>query len=360
MLGGIAATAELVRARPGLSPASVEDLDAILAQTHRAAALIRQLLAFARQDFLRPRLLSPHELVRALAPLLARTLGPAHRLDLVAAPTWPVRVDPDAVERSLLNLVSNAREALAAASGPGRQGRVVLGTGSLGPADLSAQVPGFVPPARYSLISVEDDGPGIDPAIAARIFEPFFTTRPTGHGLGLSCAFGLVKQSGGFLLQDRGPMGGARFRILLPAAAAATGAALAPAARHRPGAVILLAEDDLLLRMASARGLERLGYRVRQAADAEAARARLALGRPDLLIADLRLGSADGLTLAREARRLHPGLPILLVSGHADEVARARLDGIGLPLLPKPYGLRELGRDVAALIGAAPRLGNPT
>ncbi len=341
MLGGIVATAELLAMR-GLPAEDARDVQAIVDQAARASRLVRQILAFSRQELLKPVTADVGQLVAPLMPMLAALAGSGVRLDLALGTPALVRIDPTALERVIVNLVLNARDA----AGP--RGRIRLSTGRLGPGQLPAEGQAFMPQALYGLISVEDDGPGIADAHVGRIFEPYFTTRPNGQGLGLATVYGLVKQSGGFILHDRGPMGGARFSLYLPQAPA--GAADRALPRLPSGRVILLAEDELLLRMSAARGLERLGYRVRQAADGESALARLAEERPALLVSDIRMPGIDGLELARRARDRHPGLPVLLVSGYADEAARAAVPGLQVAFLQKPFTLKTLGEQVQALV----------
>jgi two-component system cell cycle sensor histidine kinase/response regulator CckA len=205
-----------------------------------------------------------------------------------------------------------------------------------------------MPALPYGVLAVEDDGPGVDPKVAARIFEPYFTTRANGQGLGLSSAFGLVKQSGGFLLNEKTPLGGARFAMYLPEADAVAGQG--PQERAPGGKVVLLVEDELLLRMSVARGLERQGWRVRQAPDGMAALQRLETERPAVLVSDIRMPGMDGIGLTEAARELHPGLPVLLTSGFADEAARAAVPGLGVGFLPKPYTVKTLGERIRELV----------
>lgn len=343
MLGGIVATAELLSARLPRRGEDARDVEAIIDQAVKASRLIRQILSFSRQDLLRPVTLDLGALVRQLAPTLGALAGPDVRFQLTPGEPALVHADATALERVVVNLVINAREAV----GPGG-GVIRVSTARIGPGHRPEAARGFMLPAVYGALSVEDDGPGVDPRHAARIYEPYFTTRSNGQGLGLSTAYGLVKQSGGYLLHDRGPLGGARFTFYLPEAMAR--AELPGQLRHRAGRVILIAEDELLLRMSAARGLERLGYRVRQAADGEAALARLEEERPALLISDIRMPGLDGIELTRRARARHPGLPVLLVSGYADEAARAAVPGLDIAYLEKPFTLRTLGERVSELI----------
>lgn len=342
MLGGIVATAELLAARRQRGGEDQQDLRAIVDQAIRASGLIRQLLAFSRQEMLKPVSIDVAGLPGSLAPMLAALAGPDIRLEIVPGAPVQVRADPAALERVLVNLLINARDAM----GPGG-GRINIFAGRLGPAHLPPGGRRFMPEGVYGVMSLEDNGPGIAPAHAARIFEPYFTTRPNGQGLGLSTAYGLAKQSGGFLLHDRGPMGGARFSLYLPEEQRQFDT---PGVRRASGGTILLAEDELLLRMSVARGLERLGYRVRQAADGEAALARLEEDQPGLLISDIRMPGLDGIELTRRARIRYPGLPVLLTSGYADEAARAAVPGMDVAFLEKPFTLKTLGERVRLLI----------
>lgn len=342
MLGGIIATAELLQLRGRVRGEDAQDLGAIVEQAGRASGLIRQILAFSRQALLVPTIAPLDQLVDGFAPMLGALVGPSAELRREQGAAVLVRMDPTALERAVVNLVLNARTA----AGP--RGHIRLSTTRLAPGLRPDDGRSFMPSVPYGALSVEDDGPGVDALHAPRIFEPYFTTRAQGQGLGLSTAFGLVKQSGGFLLYDRSDLGGARFTIYLPE--------VAPErpryARLAQGSskIILLAEDDLLLRMAAARGLERLGYRVRQAADGESALKRLEAECPSLLISDIRLPGLDGVALATAARATHPDLPVLLVSGYADESVRAALPGLGAAFLAKPFTLKTLGERVRELV----------
>lgn len=342
MLGGIVATAELVQDRVSRNGEDRRDLQAIIEQAVKASGLVRQILAFSRQDMLNPVMGDLARMLEAITSPLAPMLGAAIRLELRREAQVNVTIDPTALDRAVVNLVLNARDAL------GTGGLIRITAARVGPANRPDSARSFMPPIVYGAVAVEDDGPGVDPAIAARIFEPYFTTRRAGQGLGLSSAYGLVKQSGGYLLLDRSVLGGARFTIYLPEAGRSH--EYARAAQVRGGQTILLVEDDLLLRMSAARGLERQGYRVRQAADGEAAMARMGAERPSLLLSDIRMPGLDGIELARRARTLHPGLPILLVSGYADEGERAAVPELDVGFLQKPFTLKTLGERIRELV----------
>jgi two-component system cell cycle sensor histidine kinase/response regulator CckA len=351
MLGGIVATAELLSMRAARNE-DARDLDAIVDQAVKASELVRQILAFSRQDLLTPVTAELGEALSRLEPVLAALTGPRVRLELIRGEPVQVRMDPTALERTAINLVLNARDAIMESEGgrgSGRvRGRILVRSARIGPGERPESGRGFMPAVPYGVLAVEDDGPGVDTAVAARIFEPYFTTRANGQGLGLSSAFGLVKQSGGFLLSEQTPMGGARFAVYLPEvdAVAEQGAA----DRVPGGKVILLVEDELLLRMSVARGLERQGWRVRQAADGVAALQRLEQERPAVLVSDIRMPGMDGIGLTQAARKVHPGLPVLLTSGFADEAARAAVPGLGVGFLPKPYTVKTLGERIRELV----------
>ncbi len=347
MLGGIVATAELLSMRAVVHE-DARDLDAIVDQAVKASELVRQILAFSRQDLLNPVTAELGEAVERLEPVLAALTGNRVRLEVASGAPVLVRVDPTALERTAINLVLNARDAILEAGGGRGGGLIRVRTARIGPGERPAGGRGFMPALPYGVLAVEDDGPGVDPSVAARIFEPYFTTRKHGQGLGLSSAFGLVKQSGGFLLSEGTPLGGARFAVYLPEAEPLVGQG--PPERAPGGRVVLLVEDELLLRMSVARGLERQGWRVRQASDGMAALKRLQAERPAVLVSDIRMPGLDGIGLTEAARGLHPGLPVLLTSGFADEAARAAVPGLGVGFLPKPYTVKTLGERIRELV----------
>ncbi|TPE62220.1 response regulator [Sandaracinobacter neustonicus] len=343
MLGGIVTTAELLHARAA-GAEEVRDLSAIVDQAVKASELVRQILAFSRQDMLNPAVADLGELLEQMAPVLSALTGPKVALAVRRGAAVRVRVDSTALERVLVNLVLNARDAILETRG---RGRIELAAARIGAGERPEAGRAFMPAVSYGVLSVSDDGPGVDGAVAARIFEPYFTTRPKGQGLGLSSAFGLVKQSGGFLLLEPSAKG-ARFAVYLPEVSEAVEAAAAPV--QPAGRLLLLVEDELMLRMSVARGLERLGWRVRQAADGEAALKRLAAERPAVMVSDIRMPGLDGIGLTSAARELWPGLPVLLTSGYADEGARAAVPGLGVGYLPKPYTVRTLGERLRELV----------
>lgn len=351
MLGGIVATAELVQLRVGTQPGTAEtmrDLGAIMDQATRAGDLIRKILAFSRQDTLVPVTADIDDLLDGFMTMLDALIFERALLQRLRGPGMLVRIDPAALERAVVNLVLNARDAIERRRDRAGRGQIRISVARIAPALRPEPGRAFMPAVPYAAVRVEDNGPGVAAADRAHMFDPYFTTRPDGQGLGLATAFGLVKQSGGFLLYDPSPLGGARFTIYLPEAS--------PERPGDPGAgapdvhAILLVDDDPMQRMATARALERLGHRVFQAANAEAALARLELERPLLLLADIRLPGMDGLELTRRARALYPEVPVLLISGYVGARERALLPELGAAFLAKPFTLKTLTERLAELL----------
>lgn len=348
MLGGIVATTELLQMRHGglqdngRQSETIRDLEAIRDQATKASDLIRKVLAFSRQDVLDPVTGTADEFIDGFIRLLEQLVAGRAQLLRERGASVLVRIDPAALERIIVNLVLNARDAV------GRRGRIRISTARIAPALRPEAGRAYMPAVPYAAIRIEDNGPGVPAANLARIFEPFFTTRPDTQGMGLATAFGLVKQSGGFLLYDRSPLGGARFTIYLPEAMPERNGAGRTLLPEVP--VIFLVDDDSMQRMATARSLERMGYRVRQAADGESALEKAGLEPPSMLIAELRLPGMDGLELTRRARGLYPDLPVLLVSGYADEQERAEMPGLGVVFLSKPFSLKSLTDRLAELL----------
>ena len=315
------------------SLARLAELRAIEEAADRGAALVRQLLAFSRRQVMAPRVLDLNERVSLMARLLERLLGAGIRLELeLDDPPRRVRADPSQLDQVLLNLAVNARDAM---QGRGRLrietgSRLVLGEGA-----------GRIPPGRYATITVQDSGPGIPPDVLARIFEPFFTTRIEngGTGLGLATVQGIVAQSGGHILAESPPGQGARFTILLPRhEGEVEEAPVTPEPAPAAPAHILLVDDELTLLRLGAQALERAGHRVTTAEDGQDALEQLQEGlAPDLLVSDVAMPGLDGVQLADAALALHPGMPVLLLSGYAASTLSVDLRARGWGFLAKPW-----------------------
>ena len=352
MLQGIGGGLELMQRR--IAQGRIEDAAAFVAHTQRsverAAALTQRLLSFARRQPLDPEPVNVDLLTEGLRELLGRTVGPRVRIVLrMHDGVWPVLCDANQLESVLLSLCLNARDAMPDG------GEVTLATRhvTLDRAEVAGHE-GTVP-GDFVEIAVSDTGSGMSASVQARAFEPFFTTKPSGEGtgLGLSQVYGFVRQSCG-VLELRSVEGeGTVVRICLPRHAAAGADAPAPAVTGA-GGLVLLVEDESLLREMTAESLRDRGYDVLEAADAAAALAALAQGaQPALLVTDLGLpNGADGRQLAEAARAARPGLPVLFVTGYEGGVLDGRLEP-GMAVLCKPFRLEALGAQVAELIGEA-------
>jgi PAS domain S-box-containing protein len=319
----------------------------------RCADLIQRLLAFARQQPLSPKRTDVNALVDSIAVLLGRTLGEDITLTLsLCTELSPVVVDPAQLEAALTNLANNARDAMP------RGGRLTIATKAVEFDEQYAATRPDVLPGAYVMIEVSDTGTGIAPDVVGRIFEPFFTTKPpgAGSGLGLSMAFGFARQSGGHLAVYSEPGHGSTFRIYLPYAYVGNMQAAAPA-DQRPvlggDETVLLVEDNPQLRQIAKRQLTQLGYRVRDAEHAAAALVILSSkAQVDLLFTDVVMpGTLDGLELAQQARRMRPGIKVLLASGFPRvRTGDHRMANNPFPLLTKPYPRDELARMVREVL----------
>jgi two-component system, cell cycle sensor histidine kinase and response regulator CckA len=356
MLTAIRGYAELVDGE--ISPENVElrdDLAQIILTADRAAALTKQLLAFARQQVAEPAILDPREVVEGLAPMLRRLLGEHIELSIDARRDGGrILVDPHQLEQVILNLAVNGRDAM---PGGGRLS-IALRDIEVGPADRRAW-PDLAPGPHVEL-TVADTGSGMPVEIRDRVFEPFFTTKAPGHGtgMGLAMVHGIVTGSGGGIAVETAPGQGSTFRLRFPRreAPVETGAedeaaASAPAGRG----TILLVEDEPAVRTFAARCLRQLGYAVLEAADGAEALEVAQPGTPvDLVVTDMSMPGMPGTELARAMTASRPRLPVLFVSGYAD----AMLAGEGWMddasgFLPKPYTRESLGRAVAEALADA-------
>lgn len=356
--------ADLLLARHGEGDPSHGDIVQIHGTASRGVALVRQLLAFSRQQATDPVILDPAAAIAKLSLLLTRLLRAGIDLRLEAG-EGPLRVliDPVQFDQVILNLAINAKDAMP------EGGRLTIRTEPHAVGAGTAVAGEAVPPGHYVRIAVSDTGAGIPEDVLGRIFEPFFTTKAAGAGtgLGLATVYGIVRRAGGFVCVDSAPGRGSEFSVLLPAAAepaaqrSAPQAAQAPSAKPVPAegetpppATILLVEDEPGVRALAAKALRRAGYRLLVAEDGEAALALLDAERDriDALITDLILPGMDGRALARLVTdRLGP-IPVILTSGCADE-AMAAGGPSGSCLLAKPFSLPELTARVAAVLGGS-------
>jgi CheY-like chemotaxis protein len=329
-----------IRALPG-EHAAVDDLAQVRGAVQRAAGLIRQLLAFSRQQVMQPVVLNLSDVVRNLVPMLRRLIPESVALHSFLDPElWPIRADPVQIEQILVNLVVNARDAMP-------DGGTLTITTSQATLDESYIRDGHRDAAigDYAVLSVSDSGIGMDAATKARVFEPFFTTKAAGKGtgLGLSTVYGIVKQNGGSIWLYSEPGRGTTVKIFLRRQDQPDErrvAASTPARVDSRPAVILLVEDDDLVRTAALRALSRSGHRVLEAVDGEAALSALAREREpvDLVITDLVMPRLGGRELGERLRTMGNAAAILYMSGYTGDAVtqRAMLDE-GAEFLEKPF-----------------------
>jgi signal transduction histidine kinase/CheY-like chemotaxis protein len=317
----------------------LEDVEQVRGASQRAVRLTRQLLIFARSDVVRPEVLSLNDIIAGLEELLRRTLG--EHIALSTAPgegLWPVKADAGQLEQVLVNLAVNARDAM-----PGG-GKLTIDTANITVDEAYAQGRPGLRPGRYARLRVSDTGTGMPPEVAARVFEPFFTTKEKGKGTGLGLAtfYGIITGAGGYPQIYSEPGLGTTITGLLPATGekAASSAAPPAAAPRGRGETILLVEDEASLRELAGRILTRNGYQVRVARTAvEAPGIAGDAEQPiDLLLTDVVMPELLGNEVARLVRAVRPALPVLYMSGYAQQV----LDAHGafasqIDLLEKPF-----------------------
>ncbi len=334
---------------------SFQDIMNIKQNANRAAALVRQLLAFSRRQTLRPELIRLGDTLADLHMLLARLLGEKVALRVVhGRDLWPVKADTSQLEQVIVNLAVNARDAMS------KGGQLTITTRNVPMGEkLNFRAPGLTP-ADYVSIEVSDTGSGISPDIMPKIFEPFFTTKAVGQGtgLGLSTVYGIVKQTGGFVYCSSEVGHGTTFHILLPRhteTAAEKADAKAEAEGQPPttdltgSATILLVEDEEAVRAFASRALVSRGYTVHEASTGTEALAVMEEtgGKVDLVVSDVVMPEMDGPSLLRELRKQRPELKIIFVSGYAEDAFAKNLpEGEAFHFLPKPFSLKQLATAV--------------
>jgi len=348
----------LLKARPG--DEAFPDIMQVKQNANRAANLVRQLLAFSRQQTLRPKVLSLTDVLAELNHLVRRLIGEnielkmSHGRDLGL-----VKVDQGQFEQVIINLAVNARDAMADG------GTVTIETRNVSREESMQTEHEVMHPGDYVLVEVSDTGKGIPREDFGRIFEPFYTTKlpgtntGSGTGLGLSTVFGIVKQTGGYIFVDSHLGVGTTFTIYLPRyrqeAEAVASQEEADKPRDLTGhGTILLAEDEDAVRTFAARALKNKGYTVLEADSGETALEVLEQhqGKIDLLVSDVVMPNMDGPTLLREVRKELPDLRVIFISGYAEDAFRKNLDpDSAFELLPKPFSLKQLAAKVKEVLG---------
>ncbi len=362
LLQAIIGNTDLLLMRHPAGDPSFAEINEVRQNSVRAAGLVRQLLAFSRQQTLQPKVLALADTMTELSLLLRRLLGERINLNFVQAPDlWPVRADEGQISNAIMNLVVNARDAM-----PQDGGTVTIRTSNVTLATARPIGTGLMPAGDYVLVEVADTGAGIAQENLVKIFEPFFTTKPVGHGtgLGLSTVYGVVKQTGGFITVESELGKGTAFQVYLPRYVAAEGVIEAPDESDRSALrdvtgqdTILLVEDEDAVRSFAARALRMRGYTVLEASGGEAALdiVRKHQGAIDLVISDVVMPNMDGPTLVRAASRLRPEMRVIFISGYAEDTFRRNDEKVEeLHFLPKPFGLKQLVAKVKDVLSGAP------
>ena len=341
----------LLRHKPG--DPSFSDIMQIKQNANRAANLVRQLLAFSRQQTLRPRVQDITDILTEISHLLRRLIGANIDLEVLHGQDLGlVKVDVGQMEQVLINLAVNARDAMEGG------GRLTIRTSVERTADPMERGADTMPAGEWVRIDVEDAGCGIPEENLTRIFEPFFTTKEVGHGtgLGLATVYGIIRQTDGYLHVASQIGKGTIFSIYLPRLSEGEAEA-----EHKVDAVdeeslrdltgtarILLVEDEDAVRTFSTRALANKGYEVLDAESGDAAiqlLAEQAGARIDLLITDVIMPIMDGPTLARTLRADNPTLKIIFISGYTEEKLKDHM-GENIWFLPKPFTLKQLAAKV--------------
>jgi nitrogen-specific signal transduction histidine kinase/ActR/RegA family two-component response regulator len=345
---------ELARERTEGQTALRNDIERIDDATERAAALVRQLLAFSRKQVLQPKNLDLNTIVGGLEQLLRRLMGEDIRMHVkMSAELGTIKADPSQIEQVLMNLVVNARDAMP------HGGKLIIETCNTELDHLYASDHVSVKPGRYVMLAVSDSGMGMSPETVAHIFEPFFTTKggTRGTGLGLSTSYGIVKQSGGYIWVYSEPEHGTTFKVYLPRvdeSAEPAAAVRLKTAPQKGTETILLVEDEEAVRDLTETVLTSYGYKVIVTQDPENAQSIAATGLPiHLVLTDVVMPSMSGRELARKLTQKNPNLRVLYMSGYTDDIIAA--GGVleaGIAFLQKPFTPALLAQKVREVLDA--------
>ncbi|MEH6789415.1 response regulator [Parasphingorhabdus sp.] len=347
----------LLRHAPGDS--DYDDIQQVKNNSNRAAGLTRQLLAFSRQQTLRPQVLQLPDVVADVSNLLKRLLDEKIELEVRHGRNLGlVRADPGQLEQVIINLGVNARDAMP------NGGKISISTQAVVASDVRALKSDILPVGDYTALIFSDSGTGIPPHVIGKIFEPFFTTKAVGKGtgLGLSTVYGIIKQSGGYIFASSQPGAGTTFSIYFPVhrptaddlsrASLSSPPVKATARKELWGTGhILLVEDEDMVRAVAERALTRQGYTVVTASEGEEALGLLSAQAEqeqpfDMIVSDVVMPNMDGPTMAKHVRKHFPDLPILFMSGYAEEQLRKSIDLDRVNFLPKPFSVAQIAEAV--------------
>jgi two-component system cell cycle sensor histidine kinase/response regulator CckA len=325
----------------------------IIKAAERAAGLTRQLLAFGRKQVVALQALDLNAVIDAMRGLLARVLGEDIELDVrLSTETLAVKADPTQIEQIVLNLAVNARDAMP------EGGKLSIATATVGISELATRPSTSVQAGVFVLLEMGDNGVGMTEEVRSRLFEPFFTTKEVGKGtgLGLATVYGIVKQFGGHIEVQTAAGQGTTFRVYFPHSAEPLREAKAAPQSPPPRGgdeVILVAEDEPLVRSLTVRCLRMAGYHVLEAPSAP--EAALICERHDgpihLLLTDVVMPQLSGQALARQVQAHRAGIKVLFMSGHIDDaVLKLGIRDEGVPFLPKPFTPDALVRKVREVL----------
>jgi two-component system cell cycle sensor histidine kinase/response regulator CckA len=335
-----------------------QDIMNIKQNANRAAGLVRQLLAFSRQQTLRPHVLQLGDVLSELSILLSRLLG--ENIELKLEPgrdLWPVKADLHQFEQVIVNLAVNARDAMPDG------GKLLIRTANIDESQSRGLGSRHIPPGEYVLIEVSDTGTGMAPEVMQKIFEPFFSTKEIGRGtgLGLSTVYGIIKQTGGYIFAESEEGRGTTMRVYLPRyieSAHEVEQAKIERRIEKPKdltgrGTVLLVEDEDAVRSFAARALGQRGYNVLEATTGAEALDVFAShkGDVDLVVSDVIMPEMDGPTLLHKLRSERPDLKIIFISGYAEDAFRKHLaENEEFMFLQKPFDLKELAAAVKAAL----------
>lgn len=356
LLTAIIGFCDLLLMRHQAGDHSFSDIMQVKQNANRAANLVRQLLAFSRQQTLKPEVLSVTDVLAELSNLLRRLIGESIELNVVhARDVAYIKADQGQLEQVIINLSVNARDAM------GGGGALTIRTSNVTRSQSMRMGHELLPAGEYVFIEVQDTGVGISKEDLGKIFEPFFTTKDVGAGtgLGLSTVYGIVKQFDGYVFVDSKPGEGTVFKIFLPqheADAPARPRVEAEDEQHQRRdltghGTILLVEDEDAVRMFGARALRNKGCTVLEADSGESALELLKSAEQtiDLLVTDVVMPRMDGPTLAEHVRNNRPDIKVIYISGYAEDAFRSQVDET-INFLPKPFSLGQLAAKVKGVL----------
>jgi len=355
ILGIIVACSEFLRDHTEPGGESREYIDNLRGASDRGIALTRQLLAFSRRQSVRPEVLDVNQRLKEVTRLLRPLMGDdVQILVRPAPPSAIVEIDPGQLDQVVMNLAVNARDAMP------QGGKLVIETAHQQFDEAFAAHHQSIPPGRYVMLAVSDNGSGMDAATLMRIFEPFFTTKEAGKGtgLGLATVYGIVKQAGGDIWVYSEPGRGTTFKIYLPSAEHRIGVSHAEPSdlppRRRPGTTVLLVEDDEMMRNLTRKTLESHGYNVLEAADGKAALNLLASRKDpvELTLTDVVMRGMSGPELVSRIQQSRPAMKVVYSSGYTAELLSERKPGNApVVLLEKPFTRAALLKTLDQVLG---------